>query len=353
MSLKRRRCFPLAALLSRLDPATGVAAAALLAATAYVVLGGADFGGGVWDLFATGPQAGRQRKAISQAIGPVWEANHVWLIFLAVLLFTGFPAAFAAISVAFFATMRFVLLGIVLRGAAFVFRNYGAGYLRTWRLWASLFGIASAITPLLLGITVGALSTGGIRVAEDGTVAVDAGLAFYGPVSLLTGLLTLALCAYLAAVYLTVELQGDLQRDFQRRALIAWGAAAILAGALLPMLAARAPWLWARLAGSLWLFLTGAVLAALSAWFLITGRYRAGRVTAVAQVVTLLWGWALAQWPYLVYPDVTFAAAAAPRGTLRFILTALVPGMAILLPSLWFLFKVFKGNRPLEAEPQR
>src|SRR5262249_33288814 len=169
----------------------------------YGVLGGADFGGGVWDLFAGGPRRDQQRAAIAHAMGPVWEANHVWLIFVIVLLFTAFPPAFATLSVGLFGVFHFVLLGVSLRGAAFVFRGpevgeRGAGH------WGTVFGVASVITPVLLGMAVGAVSVGSLRV-RDGQVEVAGVTPWFAPVSLVMGALALALCAYLAAVYLTVE----------------------------------------------------------------------------------------------------------------------------------------------------
>ena len=142
-----------------------VAGITLAAIVAYAVLGGADFGGGVWDFFARGPRRGEQREAIARAMGPVWEANHVWLIFVIVLLFTGFPRAFAALSIALYVPFHLVLLGIILRGAAFVFRAYspqgergvrpGAAALQ----WGWIFGAASVITPALLGICLATIST--------------------------------------------------------------------------------------------------------------------------------------------------------------------------------------------------
>src|SRR6266542_2091473 len=130
----------------------------------YAVLAGADFGAGVWDLLSRGPRSASQRRAVAEAIGPVWEANHVWLIFLIVLLFTCFPSAYAAASTALFWPLHLVLIGIVLRGAAFVFRAYGATTIGAKAVWSRIFGAASALTPMLLGMCLGAVSAGGIRV---------------------------------------------------------------------------------------------------------------------------------------------------------------------------------------------
>jgi len=328
-----------------LDAHALVGVAMLLALTAYAVLGGADFGGGIWDLLATGERRRERQEAIAHAIGPVWEANHVWLIFMIVILFTAFPRAFGALSIAFFAPLHLALVGIVLRGAAFVFRANMDPESPQWRTWASVFGAASTVTPFLLGTALGAVSSGGIRVT-NGTVAVDPLQTWFSPVSLLIGALTLALFAYLAAVYLTVETEGAVREDFRARALGAGGAVALLAAVLIPLIARRSPLIWEHLSEPLSLppMLMGALLAALSGWAVWTRRYILARATAVAEIVILLWGWAFAQWPYIIYPDLTVYNAAAPAPTIRFLLTSLPFGFALLIPSLWFLFTVFKGH---------
>ncbi|WP_243149848.1 cytochrome d ubiquinol oxidase subunit II [Thermaerobacter sp. PB12/4term] len=333
-------------------PETVVAVVLMLALTAYAVLGGADFGGGVWDLLARGPRAEAQRQAIARAMGPVWEANHVWLIFALVLLFTAFPRAYSSLGVALFVPFHLVLAGIVLRGAAFVFRAPAATAAGPQRAWASVFGAASTITPFLLGATLAAVSSGGIRVAPDGSVSTNALHAWFSPFSLLVGALAVALFAYLAAVYLAVETRGALQEDFRRRALGAGIAVAVLAGALLPLAPRTAPHLWELVSerGRV-LVATGAALALLSGWLVWRRYFLLARVTAVAEVVVLLWGWALGQWPYLIYPDVTVFNAAAPDPILRFALWATPAGLLILIPSLWLLFAVFKGENPQAGEP--
>lgn len=321
---------------------------ALLALTAYTVLGGADFGGGVWDFFARGPRASEQREAIATAMGPVWEANHVWLIFLIVILFTAFPPAFAALSIALFIPFHLLLVGITLRGAAFVFRAHGSDEAGPQRAWARAFGSASIIAPVLLGMCLGAVSAGTIRV-EGGQVTTDFWAAWLSPLSWGCGALALALFAYLAAVYLTLETGGnpELQEDFRTRTLISGGVVVAISVVLLPLLLLQAP----RLAEGLFsralpVMLVGAALALASLWAVLTRRYTVARVTAIGEVTMLLWGWALAQWPYIIYPDLTFDAAASPDATLGFLLGSAVPGLAILIPSLLFLFAVFKGQNP-------
>jgi cytochrome d ubiquinol oxidase subunit II len=281
-------------------------------------------------------------------MGPVWEANHVWLIFVIVVLFTAFPPAFAALSVGLFGVFHFVLVGVMLRGAAFVFRGPEGGVRQTSH-WGTVFGIASVITPLLLGMAVGAVSSGSLRVI-DGQVRMEGPTPWITPVSLVIGALALALCAYLAAVYLTNETQGELREDFRQRALLAGTFVVGLAVVALPLIWLESPHLWnglvePRVAPVLAL---GIVSALLSGWALLRRRYRLARAAAIGQVSFLLLGWGLAQYPYLIYPDMTLHDAAAPEATLRFVLYALPLGAALLLPSLWLLFRVFKAKRPEE-----
>ena len=162
------------------------------------------------DALARGPRRDAQRDAISRAMGPVWEANHVWLIFVIVLLFTGFPRAFQALGESLFVPFHLALAGITLRGEAFVFRAYGPRGEASLRRWGALFGVASAVTPVLLGMCLGAVSSGRIRVGADGEISTGTD-AWRSPVAPLTGLFALALCAYLAAVFLTVETDGELR----------------------------------------------------------------------------------------------------------------------------------------------
>ena len=324
-----------------------IALVMLAALIAYAVLAGADFGAGVWDLLSIGPRQGAQRRAIAEAIGPVWEANHVWLIFLIVLLFTCFPVAYAAISTALFWPLHFVLIGIVLRGSAFVFRAYGAPTAAAQAAWGRIFGAASAVSPILLGMCLGAISTGGIR-AIGGIVTRQSGSAWLAMFPAATGILALLLCAYLAAVYLAWESRGDLQDDFRRRALVTWLVAGVASVATLLLARAHAARLWDGLTSmpALALIAAGVLLAPASAYELWRRRFGRARLIGAAQVVVLLTGWAAAQWPYLVYPDLTVPGSAAPSSTLSLTAATLPIGVAAVVPSLWWLFAVFKGRNP-------
>ena len=324
----------------------GVAAAALIA---YGVLAGADFGGGVWDFLAAGPRRAEQRDAIARAMTPVWEANHVWLILVIVVMFTGFPVAFAAVSVGLFVPLHLVLIGIILRGAAFVFRAYGPKGRPGTLPWGAMFGAASMLTPALLGMALGAVSSGGLRVRADESV-YTAGATWLSPLAVTIGAFALASCAYLAAVFLTVETDGDLRDDFRIRALGAGTVLVSLSALALPLIARDAPHLWRGLASARVLPVVSlGVIAALASGIAIRSRwFRLARATAVAHVSLLLAGWCMAEAPYLVFPDVTIASAAAPRATIRFVLWSLPVGAALIGPSLWFLLRVFKSEATRE-----
>jgi cytochrome d ubiquinol oxidase subunit II len=325
-----------------------VVAIAAAVTIVYALFGGADFGGGVWDLLALGPRRAEQRAAISHAMGPVWEANHVWLIFLIVILFTAFPAVYAVLSVALYLPFHFVLLGIVLRGAAFVFRAYaqraGVAVSPAASAWGVTFGVASTLTPLLLGTCLGAIATGRIRVSNAEPVLQ--GAPWFTPLALIVGAIALAVCAYLAAVYLVNETQGLLQADFRKRAWIAWAATLVLSAGALPLIRSEAAHLWDGLTrpAVVPVVVLGLVAGGAVAFALLRGWYRLARAAAVGQVTALLAGWMMAQYPFLIYPDVTIRSAAAPPGTLRFFLVSLPLGFAILLPSLWLLLRVFKSD---------
>lgn len=337
----------------------GVMIAALVA---YVLLGGADFGGGIWDLLASGPRKREQRALVERAIGPIWEANHVWLILVVVVLFTGFPVAFAAVSTTLFLPLLLLLVGIVLRGAAFTFRAYDRPDDEVQRRWGLLFSVSSVLAPLLLGVVVGALASGRLRVGPDG-MPLSGSLAWLGPFPLAVGLFACALFAFLAAAYLAVEGEGALREDFRRRAMgagVAVFATALAAGLLSK---GEAPLVFAGLTRRTWslplhLATGAAAITAFAALF--RDRLRLARAAAAAQAALIVLGWGASQYPYLVVPDLTLAAASAPPRTQALLLGALGLGASTLFPSLWLLFRVFKGERPFavldraqERRPER
>ena len=331
--------------------ADALAGILVLALNAYVISGGADFGGGVWDLLASGRRKAAQRDLVAQAIGPVWEANHVWLILAVVLLFTCFPAAFARLAVTLNLPLTGVLVGVVLRGSAFAFRGYGGDRDVVQRRWGRVFAMASLVTPALLGVAVGAVASG--AVGEGGRGDADGFVAAYvapwlAPFPLAVGLFTLCCFAFLAAVYLTLEApEGELREDFRRRALTAGVAVGVAAGLALLVARPGAPLMRHGLLGSEWAlpFQAGTGMVAVATLgALWTRRYRLARAAAAVQVSLIMWGWAGSQYPYVIPPDLTIADAAAPAATLHLVLLALGLGAAVLVPSLAYLFRVFKRS---------
>jgi len=330
-----------------------VGGVALIALVVYALTGGADFGGGVWDLLAIGGRARGQREAIARAIGPIWEANHVWLILVIVLLFTCFPLAFSAIGTALHIPLTLLLVGIVLRGTAFVFRSYDAQTPLTTTRWSLTFGLGSVLAPLMLGICVGAISSGTLRVdLETRTVETDFLSAWLAPWPLAVGAYTLALFAFLAATYLTNAVgYAPLREDFRRRALVA----GVVAGALAFLCLGLAPLpLWERLADSAIVlgFVSGVSAVALAALgSLALRRYRIARALVATLVALVILGWGSAQFPALILPDLTLSAAAAPPEVLRMFLTVLAIGSIALIPAFVWLFRLFWREAGSAADP--
>jgi cytochrome d ubiquinol oxidase subunit II len=282
-------------------------------------------------------------------MGPVWEANHVWLIFMIVGLFTAFPTAFAALAVALYLPFTVAMIGIVLRGAAFAFRAHGREAVGRLEPWGAVFGAASVLAPAFLGAAAAAVASGAIRVS-GGQVTSGPFAGWTTPLAVDLALLSVSICAYLAATYLMVETQDrpDLQADFRRRAVgagLASGAFALL-GLVLAWFGART--LVDELLGrGLPLLVLALLNGPVALVAVLRGRPRVARVAVAAQVVLVLWAWAVGQWPYLVPPDLTIQGTAAPAATLSLMLVVVAAGMALLLPSLYLLFRVFKGRGPV------
>jgi cytochrome bd ubiquinol oxidase subunit II len=324
-----------------------VAICILLSLILYALMGGADFGGGMWDLLAVGPRAAQQRKAIAEAISPIWEANHVWLILVVVVLFTGFPSAFSGMMTALNIPLTAMLIGIVLRGSAFIFRRYDSRSETAQHRWGRVFGIASFFTPFFQGMILGALTTGQIRIV-NGQVITGFFAGWLTLFALACGVFALGLFAFLAATYLTLDTlnQPDLQNDFRLRALWSGLSLAPIAGVVFLTSKQGAPemyhglthW-WAPLLLAWTSLMSIVALAAL--W---RRRFALARIAAIGQVTLILVGWCLAQYPNLVTPDVTVHNAHAPEVTLRLLVLALGVGAIVLLPSLGFLFHIFKGK---------
>ena len=317
-----------------MTPVLGAALIVLAALSLYAVFGGADFGGGVWDLLASGPRRDAQRDAISDAIGPVWESNHVWLIFAWVALFTCFPPAYADIGTYLNAPLTLALAGIVLRGAAFVFRNYASDSPPLARTWTAVFGASSLIAPFFLGDAVGALATG----RYDWT----------SPFALSIGVFAVTLCAQVAAVFLLRETDDpELREDFRRRAIRAT-LAVWIAGVIPVLLAHQAePTFYAALTGpAARIAIAAAMLLGVAVMLLVARRRDVlARAAAGAEVLAVLAGWFGAQFPALVPGRWTLESAASSPAMLEAFLIAAACGAVVLIPSLLLLFAVFKSPR--------
>lgn len=310
----------------------GVAAVALVAVALYAIFGGADFGGGVWDVLASGPRRREQQDVIGHAIGPVWETNHVWLIFLIVLLFTCFPAAFAAISVGLYVPLTFVLVGIILRGAAYAFRSQAYEAALLSQVWGHVFGVASVVAPFFFGTAVGGLTVGHY--------------AWTSPFALVIGVLAVALCAQVAAVFLTLETHGALREDFRSRALSATVILAVVGAIALAVARATSPGTFASLLRAQSLPGIGIAMAL---GFIVLGalwlrHYAFARLAVAAEAIAVLAGWYASQAPYIVPGELTYGAAAAPPETLRAFLWLVAGGALLLVPSLALLIRVFKSE---------
>lgn len=310
----------------------------------YALFGGADFGGGIWTAFAAGPRAREQRLSLFHAIGPVWETNHIWLIFMVVTLFTAFPNGFAAIFTALPVPLVLALVGITFRGAAFAFRHFGSQSGGDLPPRAGTFEIASILTPGALGVAVTAIGSGQI-LWQRGEL-VSGSLAWFSPFTLVGGLVGMAICAYLAPIYMTVRTAGDLRDDFRRHGMTAAFLLGVLTTIEIPVALAYAPLFAERLlAPGPLLVVAAAVVCGVSTQVLLWRRqFRAAQIGAAATVTATVTGYSAALYPDLLPGQLSLAAAAAPPETLAAYLAVLPVGSVILVPSLVFLYWTFRGD---------
>ncbi len=327
-----------------------LAGVVVVSLNAYILFAGADFGGGVWDLFASGPRRKDQRELVADALGPIWEANHVWLILIVVILFTCFPPVFVRMSVALHIPLTLMLIGIVLRGSAFTFRAYDSQADDVQRRWGALFAVASLVTPMVQGMSAGAVIAGALPAGPKGLTFAQAYVApWTGPFPIAVGLLTVLLFAFLAAVYLSVEAkEPELQEDFRRRALFTGTMLFPAAVTVLVLSRDAAPNIWLGLLASGFAVpvqVLAAIAASTTLLALLTRRFGLARFGAIAQTSVIVWGWAIAQYPYAMPPDLHLVHSSAPAITQKLVVGALAVGAVVLFPSLWYLFRVFKGGR--------
>jgi cytochrome bd ubiquinol oxidase subunit II len=333
--------------------ADAVGAILLAGITLYAVLGGADFGGGLWDLLAGTTARGRApRRLIEESITPVWEANHVWLVFDLVIFWTAFPRAFAAVMTALALPLWLALGGIVLRGAGFAFRKE-ITRLPWQRTAGAAFAFSSLLTPFFMGTVVGAIAAGAVPAnASHASLA-----AWTSPTALLTGFLFVAACGYLAAVYLVVEAgrRGDraMRGYFTRRG----QGAAVVAGALslaaLLELQTSDPAFYGRLTGRALPLVVLAGVCGLAVLALLTvGRTKGIRVIAALGVAAVIWGWGVAQYPVLLPGTaVTLTSAGATQATFVALVVVAVAAVILVVPSFALLFTL-QGHRMLGGDEQ-
>jgi len=317
------------------------AAAAILwvGATFYALFGGADFGGGFWDLIAGGAERGaRPRALIQRSLTPVWEANHVWLIFVLVVLWTASPSAFSAIFTTLYVPIALAALGIVLRGAGFAFRKSLVG-LRERQAMGATFAVSSLMTPFFMGTVVGAIAAGNVPAEGNG----DAFSSWIQPLPLLIGAMFVATGAYLAAVFLVGDARRaddkQMERYFERRALGAAVAAGALALAGLFALHSEARYVFDRLTSQgLPLVILSLVCGAVLLVVLLRGARRPLRPLAAGAVTAVVWGWGVAQFPYLLPTSLRIDQAAAPDPTLTIVFIVFAVAAVLVLPSLGLLY---------------
>lgn len=323
--------------------------------TAYAVLGGADFGTGVWDATSgRGEEGARIRRLIERSMGPVWEANHVWLIFVLVVFWTAFPEAFGSVASTLCVPLFLAAIGIILRGVAFATRGVHGGSPRSDRAYRALFALSSVMVPFFLGAAVGGVASGRVPV---GNAAGNLLTSWWNPTSVMTGLIAVATGAYLAAVYLAADArrlgEPDLADGMRLRALIAGVVAGALAIAGLPVLHEDAPALYDGLTGdALPLVILSGVAGVGTLALVWWRRFGAARLTAAVAVGAILWGWVVAQHPAFLPPELTIDEAAASRATLQALLIAVAIGAVVLVPSLAYLFRLFLTGRLEKDAPE-
>lgn len=315
--------------------------------TAYALFGGADFGGGFWDLIAGRAEKGRaQRNLIEHSIGPIWEANHVWLIFVIILTWTVVPSVFAAVSSTLYIPLTLVAVGIIARGSAFAFRKVSE---KLWqqRLFGGAFALSSVLTPFFLGTVGGSLASGRV---PPGIAEGDPITSWINPTSLTSGVLAVSTTAYLAAVYLTHDArrEGDpaLAETFRRKALTAGVVTGAVAGVELVVLAIDAPGLFRQLMAMPAVPLTALSIAAGLASLALMWRrnFLTVRVSAALAVTALLWSWGIGHYPY-VLPGLALGEASATENVLLANSIAVIIAGILVIPSLWWLYAIFQRDQ--------
>ena len=322
-----------------------VAAALFAGVLAYALFGGADFGSGFYDLTAGGTARGAElRTLIDHSIGPVWEANHVWLIYVLVTWWTAFPESFAAAMSTLILPMLLALLGIVLRGASFAFRKYAAT-LSQARLFGAVFAISSVITPFFLGTVVGAIASGRVPATGRG----DLWTSWLNPTSVSGGVIAVGSCAFLAGTFLCADARRSghrhLTEELRRRTLAVGAATGVIVLVALMPLQRDAPTLAEGLQTRAAPLIVMSALAGIATLVLLgIRRFAVSRVTAVIAVGAVVVGWGVAQYPWMLVDQVTIIEAAGAPATLEALLVAVGLAVVIVLPALGYLYRLTQSE---------
>jgi cytochrome bd ubiquinol oxidase subunit II len=328
---------------------------AVVGIIAYAVLGGADFGAGFWDLTAGGAErGGRVRGMVQRSMSPVWEANHVWLIYVLVVVWTAFPVAFGSLTSTLSIPLFLAAIGIIFRGTAFALRGQAAT-IREARVIGATFALSSVIVPFFLGAAIGGIASGRVPV---GNQAGDTISSWLNPTSALIGALAVLTGAYLAAVFLAGDSVRaglpDLARAFRARALGAGAVTGVVAvGGLFVLRSDARPLFDGLTSGAgLAMVLVSAAAGLVTLGLVWRERYGPARLSAAAAVAAVAVGWVLAQDPYLLPPHLTLDQAAASNSTLTALVISVGAGALVLVPSLWYLYRlVLQGRLDQEFEP--
>ncbi|WP_040353180.1 cytochrome d ubiquinol oxidase subunit II [Blastopirellula marina] len=317
------------------------------ATTLYLLFGGADFGAGIWEINTAFQSNEKERKLLYHAIGPVWEANHIWLIFVLVVLFAAFPLAFQALCSAFIIPAFLVLVGIVFRGAGYVFRAYSIDSGRQQQFWRTLFAGASAAAPFFLGAIAGTLASGDSKINAAGVYEGNYLTDWITPMALFTAFFTVGLCCYLAAVFLTREAEHsgevELTLVWRQRALATGIWMGVLAAVGLVFVSLEAPELAHGFATRAWpLVALSAICGTGSLLLLLWRKYTPAAACTMLAAANIIWGWGIAQYPVIAPPFLTLADSKAPDSVLWAMIGAVAAGAVILGPSLALLFYLFK-----------
>jgi len=317
----------------------------LIGMVMYAAFGGADFGGGLWTALANGPRAHEQREGLFRAIGPIWETNHIWLIFVVVALFTCFPKGFQVLFIAALVPLVFALVGINFRGAAFVFRNFGRYKGVELPAMETIFSISSVMTPFFLGMAVSGMGAGHILIV-DGQVRGGLLSAWLSPFTIVGGLIGLAVCGYITPFYMIVRTTGELREDFRKKALAGAIVLGIMTSIEIPIAWLSAPVFFERVTHMFPLLFVGlAVISGSTTLFLLLKKsYRPAQLFADVTIAFTITGFGAALYPDMLLGQITYSKAAAPEPTLFAVIITLPIIIVLLLPSLCLLYKTFGGN---------